>query len=161
MPLTTFSPPTTWRTTHAHPENRTDGRGGRPHPGPVRLWRQLRTDGGHGPLVRRQVPPAEGRTVREPAFYRCIGSADTSLRELIRVAGARRAIEERFETAKHEAGLDHYQVRTWRAWSAHITLSMLAPAYLAVTRAREQQRDRELAHAPTSEKGEPTPAANG
>ena len=111
--------------------------------------------------MRRQVQPTEGRTVREPAFYRCIGSADTSLRELIRVAGARRAIEERFETAKHEAGLDHYQVRTRRAWSAHVTLSMPAPAYLAVTRAREQQRDRELSHASTSEKGEPTPAANG
>ena len=36
---------------------------------------------------------------------------------------------------KNEAGLDHYQVRTWRAWYAHITLSMLALAWLAGTKA--------------------------
>ena len=50
----------------------------------------------------------------------------TPLRELIRVAGTRWAIEECFQTAKNEAGLDHYQVRTFRAWYAHITLAMLA-----------------------------------
>jgi SRSO17 transposase len=96
--------------------------------------------------------------VRELAFYRCAGPAATPLRELIRVAGARWAIEECFQTAKNEAGLDHYQVRTWRAWYAHITLAMLALAYLAATRAREHQRDHD--HDSTSEKGEPQPAAN-
>src|SRR5437763_17134086 len=35
---------------------------------------------------------------------------------------------------QNEAGLDHYQVRSWRAWYAHITLSMLAHAWLAVSR---------------------------
>jgi hypothetical protein len=55
------------------------------------------------------------------------------LRELIRVAGARWSIEECFQTAKNEAGLDQYQVRDYRAWYAHITLSMLAAAYLAAT----------------------------
>jgi hypothetical protein len=77
------------------------------------------------------------------------------------VAGARWAIEECFQTAKNEAGLDHYQVRTWRAWYAHITLAMLALGYLAATRAREHHHDRELDRASTSEKGEPQPAANG
>jgi SRSO17 transposase len=62
------------------------------------------------------------------------------LRELIRVAGARWAIEECFQTAKNEAGLDQYQVRSWRAWHAHITLAMLAAAYLAATRAREAEK---------------------
>jgi SRSO17 transposase len=114
---------------------------------------------GHWLLVRRQVKPAEGKTVRELAFYRCAGPTATPLRELIRVAGARWAIEECFQTAKNEAGLDHYQVRTWRAWYAHITLAMLALAYLAATRAREHQRDHD--HDSTSEKGEPQPAANG
>jgi SRSO17 transposase len=33
-------------------------------------------------------------------------------------------------------GLDHYQARTWRAWYAHITLSMLALAWLAASRAQ-------------------------
>ena len=44
--------------------------------------------------------------------------------------------------AKGEAGLDHYQVRTWRAWYAHITLSMLALAWLAVGRAQAVKGDR-------------------
>jgi SRSO17 transposase len=112
---------------------------------------------GHWLLVRRQAQPGEGKTVRELAFYRCAGPATTPLRELIRVAGARWAIEECFQTAKNEAGLDHYQVRTWRAWYAHITLAMLALAHLAATRAREHQHD----HALTSEKGELQPATNG
>ncbi len=38
------------------------------------------------------------------------------------------------QQAKGEAGLDHYQVRSWRAWYAHITLSMLALAWLAVSK---------------------------
>jgi SRSO17 transposase len=93
--------------------------------------------------------------VRELAFYRCAAPAATPLRELIRVAGARWAVEECFQTAKNEAGLDHYQVRTWRAWYAHITLAMLATAYLAVTRIREDQRD-----ATGVEKGAPQLAAS-
>ena len=38
-----------------------------------------------------------------------------------------------FAEAKNETGLDHYQVRRYRAWYRHITLSMLAHAFLAVT----------------------------
>ncbi|GAA4548914.1 IS701 family transposase [Pseudonocardia xishanensis] len=112
----------------------------------------LDTDGlpagwGHWLLVRRQTEAPEGKTVRELAFYRCAAPADTPLRELVRVAGARWAIEECFQTAKNEAGLDHYQVRSYRAWHAHITLAMLAAAYLAVTRATEHGRE--------AEKGDP------
>ena len=55
--------------------------------------------------------------------------------ELIRVAGSRWAVEECFQTAKNETGLDHYQVRRYDAWYRHITLAMLAHAYLAVTAA--------------------------
>jgi SRSO17 transposase len=103
---------------------------------------------GHWLLVRQQTAPTDGRLTVERAYYRCAGPAATPLRELIRVAGARWAIEECFQTAKNEAGLDHYQVRTFRAWYAHITLSMLALAWLAVTRAHEHQTDR-------VEKGDP------
>lgn len=102
---------------------------------------------GHWLLVRQQVEPtadqiAAGKTVPERAYYRCAGPAATPLRELIRVAGTRWAIEECFQTAKNEAGLDHYQVRTFRAWYAHITLALLAAGWLAVTRAHEHQADR-------------------
>jgi len=99
----------------------------------------------HWLLVRQQVEPtadqmAAGKTMPERAYYRCAGPVGTPLRELIRVAGARWAIEECFQTAKNEAGLDHYQVRTFRAWYAHITLAMLAAGWLAVTRAHEHHR---------------------
>jgi SRSO17 transposase len=106
---------------------------------------------GHWLLVRQQTEPGEGKTTVERAYYRCAGPASTPLRELIRVAGTRWAIEECFQTAKNEAGLDHYQVRTFRAWYAHITLAMLAAGWLAVTRAHEHQADR-------VEKGDPRPA---
>jgi SRSO17 transposase len=67
-------------------------------------------------LVRRQARPGEGKKYRDLAFYRCAGPAATPLRELIRVADARWAIEECFQAAKNEAGLDQYQVRDYRAW---------------------------------------------
>ena len=51
----------------------------------------------------------------ELAFYRCAGPAATPVPELICFAGARWAIEECFQTAKNEAGLDQYQVRDYRA----------------------------------------------
>jgi SRSO17 transposase len=89
---------------------------------------------GHWLLVRRQTHPGEGKKYRDLAFYRCAGPTATPLRELIRVAGARWAIEECFQAAKNEAGLDQYQVRDYRAWYAHITLAMAAAAYLAATR---------------------------
>jgi SRSO17 transposase len=61
---------------------------------------------GHWLLVRRQTRPGEGKQLRDLAFYRCAGPAAPPLRELIRVAGPRWAIEECFQTAKNKAGLD-------------------------------------------------------
>jgi SRSO17 transposase len=57
------------------------------------------------------------------------------------VAGSRWGIEETFQFAKNETGLDHYQVRRYDAWYRHITLSMLAAAFLAVTAHTERVRD--------------------
>ena len=59
----------------------------------------------------------------------------TTDHDLIRVAGARWAVEECVQTAKNEVGLDHYQVRRYDAWYRHVTLAMLAHTYLAVTAA--------------------------
>jgi SRSO17 transposase len=81
-------------------------------------------------LVRRR------RRDGELAFYGCYGPADTSLVGLVRVAGTRWAVEEGFEQAKGEVGLDHYEVRRWPGWYRHITLALLAHAFLAVTRAQ-------------------------
>ena len=54
-----------------------------------------------------------------------------------RAAGARWAIEESFQTSKGQTGLDHYQVRQYTGWYRHITLSMLAHAFLTVTRSKK------------------------
>ena len=64
----------------------------------------------------------------------CFGPAETALEELVRVAGTRWAIEVCFEEAKGRVGLDQYEVRRWDGWYRHITLAMLAHAYLAVIR---------------------------
>jgi SRSO17 transposase len=71
------------------------------------------------------------------AYFICHAPARVSLAELVRVAGARRAIEETFQTAKGETGLDHYQVRQYTGWYRHITLSMLAHAFLTVIRSKK------------------------
>jgi SRSO17 transposase len=71
---------------------------------------------------------------KEVAYFRAYGPDATALETLVRVAGTRWAIEESFEDAKELVGLDQYEVRTWRAWYRHITLALLAYAFLEVTR---------------------------
>ena len=86
-------------------------------------------DQGYWLLVRRSVAdPAE------LAYYACCGAGDVPLAELVRVAGTRWIIEDAFKAAKGEVGLDHYEVRRWTGWYRHITLALLAHAFLAVTR---------------------------
>jgi SRSO17 transposase len=81
-------------------------------------------------LVRRRVsPPTELRG------YVVFAPQDTTLAEVVRVAGTRWGIEQLFEAAKGEVGLDHYEVRSWTGWYRHITLAMWALALLAVLRA--------------------------
>jgi SRSO17 transposase len=53
----------------------------------------------------------------------------------VRVAGARWAVEECFQAAKDQVGLDHYQVRRYDAWYRHVTLVLVAQAFLAAVRA--------------------------
>lgn len=81
-------------------------------------------------LARRSISAPE-----EIAFFVASGPHETSLEELARVAGTRWAVEESFETGKGEVGLDQYEVRSWTGWYRHITLAMLAHAYLTVVRA--------------------------
>ena len=71
---------------------------------------------------------------RELAFYLTYASDGTALSDLVKVAGTRWAIEACFEAAKGEVGLDQYEVRSWTGWHRHVTLAMLAHAYLAALR---------------------------
>jgi SRSO17 transposase len=98
----------------------------------VPIRRAFGTDRGGWMLARRSISDPT-----EIAYYVCYGKRATRLRALVRVAGTRWAIEESFQTAKNEVGLDHYQVRRYDAWYAHITLAMAAAAFLAATRAAE------------------------
>jgi SRSO17 transposase len=85
--------------------------------------------GRHWLLIRRRLSDGE------LAHYLCSCPPEASLAELVAVAGRRWAIEESFETAKGEVGLDQYQVRRYDAWYRHITLACWAHAFLTVTRA--------------------------
>lgn len=71
-------------------------------------------------LIRRSITDPT-----EHAYYLCYGPADTNDEDLIRVAGTRWAIEECFQTAKGQVGLDDYQVRRYDAWYRQITTSTL------------------------------------
>jgi len=78
------------------------------------------------------------RSLADPsdcAYYLCSAPAGTTLTTVVAVAGMRWAIEETFQTGKGEVGLDHYQVRRYDGWYRHVTLAMLAHAFLTVTRA--------------------------
>jgi len=83
-----------------------------------------------GLLVRRR--PGDG----ELAFFTTWCPAGTSLETLVQVEGRRWAIEDAFETAKNELGLDHNETRSWHGWHRHVSLVMLAFALLAVVRHR-------------------------
>src|SRR5215472_9951410 len=80
-------------------------------------------------LMRRSlVDPSER------AYYRVYGPATITLPEVVQVTGSRWRIEEGYEQAKGEVGLDQYEVRTWRAWHRYVTLALLAYAALVVMR---------------------------
>lgn len=67
----------------------------------------------------------------EIAYYFAYAPVACTVADLARVAGMRWAIEECFQAAKNECGLDEYEVRRYVGWYRHITLAMLAHAFLA------------------------------
>jgi len=80
-------------------------------------------------LVRRKLSDP-----LQLAYFMVFAPTGTSMPEAVRVAGARWSIESGFEITKNELGLDHYEVRSWRAWYRHVTLVLLAHAMLSVIR---------------------------
>jgi len=79
-------------------------------------------------LARRSISKPD-----EIAYYLAYAPLQATVQELVQVAGARWAIEECFQAAKNECGLDQYEVRRYVGWYQHITLAMLAHAFLAAT----------------------------
>jgi SRSO17 transposase len=88
-------------------------------------WAVIAGQDGHQYVVRRTI--ADGGL----DYFHCYNPRGESLSELVAVIGLRWPVEECFEAAKQQAGLDNYQVRKYDAWYRHITMAMLALAFLA------------------------------
>lgn len=83
-----------------------------------------------GLLIRRNISDGD------LAFFTTWCPAGTGIQALVAVEGHRWAIEDSFETAKNELGLDHNETRSWHGWHRHVSLVMLAFAMMAVIRYR-------------------------
>ena len=86
-----------------------------------------------GLLIRRSL------TDGELAYFTTWCPAGTRIATLVSVEGRRWAIEDAFETAKTELGLDHNETRSWHGWHRHVSLVMLAFAMMAAVRHRANQ----------------------
>lgn len=83
------------------------------------------------------------RSVRDPtarAYYLAWAPRDTTLPTLARIAATRYTVEQCIEEAKGEVGFDQYEVRFWPSWHRHITLAMMAHAWLASLQSTEAQK---------------------
>lgn len=83
-----------------------------------------------GLLIRRNISDGD------LAYFTTWCPAGTSIQTLVAVEGHRWAIEDSFEAAKNEFGLDHNETRSWHGWHRHVSLAMLAFAMMAVIRHR-------------------------
>jgi SRSO17 transposase len=121
-----------------------------------RRWQRLTvTEGSKGPRTydwayQRVIESRDGlpgeevwliarRSLTDPtdiAYFLSNAPLGMGLERLAQVAAARATIEQCLETAKGETGLDEYEVRYWHSWHRHITLAMMAQAWLAAVRSR-------------------------
>ncbi|MEV0449107.1 IS701 family transposase [Streptomyces sp. NPDC050600] len=86
------------------------------------------------------------RSIRKPdeiACYLAYAPLETTVQELVRIAGTRWAIEECFQAAKKGCGLDQYEVHRYVGWHRHITLAMRAHAFLATTAHQPREKGAE------------------
>lgn len=90
-------------------------------------------------LVRRGL--IEGEKQASRAYVVVFAPTGTTLAQMATAVGTRWSVEQCFEEGKGEVGLDHYEVRSWQGWYRHITLCMLAHAFLVVLRAQSQMQN--------------------
>jgi SRSO17 transposase len=81
-----------------------------------------------GLLIRRNIANSD------LAFFSTWCPKGAPLEKLVSVEGCRWAIEDSFEAAKNELGLDHNETRSWHGWHRHVSLVMLAFAMMVVIR---------------------------
>lgn len=92
-------------------------------------------------LIRRSTVPNKkdkktGQLVREVAYFLCHTDLGVTLAALVTAAGQRWMVEESFQVAKGQVGLDEHEVRKWCSWYRHTTVCMLAMAFLVAARSR-------------------------
>jgi hypothetical protein len=106
-------------------------------------WTLIETTESAGPSRQlRHVLVRRGRDEKaELAFFLAHSPQPVPLATLVTVAGRRWGVEECFQAGKNEVGLDHYQVRLYRAWYRHVTLAMFAQAWLAISAAQSREKD--------------------
>lgn len=97
-------------------------------------WRDAPAGMAYFLLARRSLSQPE-----EVAYYFVFGPTTVTLPQLALVAGTRWQVEQAFERAKGEVGLDENEARTRTGWHRHVTLAMFALAYLMVVRLHAQQ----------------------
>src|SRR5947207_8447038 len=95
-------------------------------------WFQAgRVDGRHFLVVRRCLDPPNAL-----AYYLVFAPLATTLSTIVQAIGARWHIEEDLQANK-DLGLDQYEVRSYVGWYRHLTLVMLAAAFLVSIRVHE------------------------
>ena len=124
---------------------------------PGRVWQRLSiADGEKGPRTydwgcqhivepSASMPGPDGwllarRSISDPteiAYYLSNAPGGTTLHTMTSVGSARFTVEQGIEEGKGDTGLDAYQIRHWPSWHRHITLSMMAHAWLASIRDKE------------------------
>ncbi|MFB6783159.1 IS701 family transposase [Streptomyces sp. NPDC056352] len=96
---------------------------------------------GDEPTRQRWMPAR--RSIARPdeiAHYLASAPLEATVADLVRIVDCRWKVEECFQSAKNECGLEKYEVRRYVGWYRHITLAMLAHAFLAVLAAQERER---------------------
>ena len=80
------------------------------------------------------------RGEKEPTkYFLCDLPPHYTLRRLVRIAKSRWKIERDYQQLKEELGLDHYEGRNWTGWHHHVTLVMLAHAFLTLEMLRSKK----------------------
>jgi SRSO17 transposase len=88
-------------------------------------------------VVRRSLP---GAAVQEKlAYFLIFAQVGTTLEEMVQAIGSRWTVEQCFEVGKGEVGLADYEVRSWHGWYRHVTLALVAQAFLTVVRVQSQE----------------------
>ena len=116
--------------------------------GPMRSrFAAIRVEPAHGEVRGTQSEPPSWLLVEwptdsaEPTKYFLANLPEgTALQELVYWAKIRWWIEQGYQHLKDELGLDHFEGRSWQGWHHHVTLTLIAFAFLAIERLRQKKQ---------------------